>query len=1009
MKTPLLLVVLLGCCQLSFAQPAYFQQQLDYQIQVQLDDERNLLHGHMDLNYQNNSPDTLHFLYFHLWPNAYSRQTTAFAQQMLRTGSTRFYFASPEEMGGIDSLHFKVDQQVVSWKLDEENPDIARLELPAPLLPGHQIRISTPFRVKIPYCFSRLGHVGDAFQITQWYPKPAVYDRQGWHPMPYLDMGEFYSEFGRFEVQITLPENYVVAATGTLQNPEEQLFLQQKIASTHQWLADADLENDTQDTFPDSSPKFKTLLYTADQVHDFAWFADKRFMVQNGEVVLPSGKKVATWAFFTKAEQAYWQKGVSFINRAILHYSELVGEYPYPQATAVETSLGAGGGMEYPMITNISLMGSEQALDEVITHEVGHNWFYGILAFNEREHPWMDEGLNSYYDHRYSEEYYNGLSLELPDFLLSKTEMNPLELAWLFQARRHLNIPPDTHSDHCQPINYFLGAYEIPARAFKYLEKYLGTEAFDRLMQGFFAEWQFKHPQPEDFRNYLEQHSGEDLAWLFDGILFSDGLQDYAIKKVKSVDSTLEITLVNKGEVNGPVVLFLQRHDGDIADAFWVPGFEGQHQVEWFDAGYKTLTLDRRRWSLDYKRRNDQIRLKGLFKKQEALAFKFLTGVENERLSTIYWLPLIGVNAHDGFVAGLALYNSSVPERRVEWAIAPFYAFGSQQWVGLGDAHANFYPDGHFIHKIRLGLEAKSFHFNHFEPADAHERYLRLMPYLRLYLQHKETSTASSNITWRSLHISKEEFQFNNDGSFREENWQSDWIHELSYEREQRRKLNPNYLKIALEQQSFPYLSREQNNYLKASLEWRQALTYQHYRNIQWRVFMGYFLTNTNRNRLNAAPGAFNLIAQGSNDYRYDEFYFGRSQQSGLSLQQVSMRDGGFKTIIGSGFNLGRSNQFLLALNLRADLPPGLPRFIKPYFDAGYYEIPDAPVSEKLLWNGGLMFSFFNEVFEVYFPLLSDQQIQDRFAERGNYGQRIAFRFDMHRLSPWRMVDRLQF
>ncbi|HMQ50001.1 MAG TPA: M1 family metallopeptidase [Saprospiraceae bacterium] len=1008
MKTPLLLAFFFGYCQLSFSQLPYFQQQVDCQIEALLDDRANQLHGDITIDYQNNSPDTLRFLYFHLWPNAYSSRNTAFAQQMLRMGSTRFYFASPDEIGGIDSLNFKIDQQLISWKLEAENPDIARLDLPKPLLPGQQIRVSTPFRVKIPYCFSRLGHVGDAFQVTQWYPKPAVYDRNGWHPMPYLDMGEFYSEFGNFDVRITLPENYVVAATGTLQTPEEQHFLQQNIAASSRWLASADLENDKLDTFPDSSPKLKTLHYTAEQVHDFAWFADKRFMVQNGETVLPSGKKVVTWAFFTKAEQAYWQNGVSYINRAIQHYSALVGEYPYPQATAVETSLGAGGGMEYPMITNISLAGSEQALDEVITHEVGHNWFYGILAFNERDHPWMDEGLNSYYDHRYSEEHYDETGLELPAFLLSKTEMTPFELAWLFQARRHLNMPPDTHSDHSKPINYFLGAYEIPARAFKYLEKYLGTAEFDQLMQGFFAEWQFKHPQPEDLRQYLEQHSGKNLGWLFDGILYSKELQDYAVKKVKAVDANLEITLVNKGKINGPVPLFLQRNEGDITDVFWVPGFEGEKTVSWRENDYKTLILDQHRWSLDYNRRNDQMRLKGCFKKTEPLAFKFLTGVENERLSTIYWLPILGVNAYDGFMAGLALYNSSVPERRVEWAIAPYYAFESQQWAGLGDVHANFYPDGHFIHKIRLGLEAKSFSFNHFESGDAHQRYLRLMPYLRLYLQHKETSTASSHITWRSLRIGEDQLQFSNNGEFLGETWQANWIHELSYEREQRRKLNPNDLKIALEQQTFDYLFR-QDNYLKASLEWRQNLTYQHYRNIQWRVFLGYFLANTNRDDRSAAPGAFNLIAQGSNDYRYDEFYLGRNQQEGISLQQIGMRDGGFKTVIGSGFNLGRSNQFLAALNLRADLPPGLPRFIKPYFDVGYYEIPDTPVSEKLLWNGGLMLSFFNEVFEIYFPLISDQQIQDRFAERGNYAQRIAFRLDIHRLSPWRMVDRLQF
>ena len=297
---PFLPLFLLPIC--GRTQSAYFQQEVNYKIDVRLDDTLHILTGDLDLEYVNHSPDTLSFIYFHLWPNGYKDPSTAFAKQKLRTGSTRFYFSSDKEKGNMTGLDFRVDGAPAI--LDFQAADIAKLILPSPLIPGQRVRIRTPFRVKIPAAFSRLGHVGQSYQITQWYPKPAVYDRDGWHPMPYLDMGEFYSEFGSFEVSITLPSNYVVGATGSLEDPSEAAFLEQKAAADARYLtALPDQPVKAPDSFPASSPVRKTIHYRAGQVHDFAWFADKRFRVAKSAVTLPSGRKVDTWVMFTKAEE----------------------------------------------------------------------------------------------------------------------------------------------------------------------------------------------------------------------------------------------------------------------------------------------------------------------------------------------------------------------------------------------------------------------------------------------------------------------------------------------------------------------------------------------------------------------------------------------------------------------------------------------------------------------------------------------------------------------------------
>ena len=194
---------LLICClcyhlPASFSQSEYFQQQVNYTIDVSLNDSSNSLDGFETIHYTNNSPDTLHFIWFHLWPNAYKNDRTAFSEQLLQLGRTDFYFSDENKRGYINRLDFKVDDVTAGLEDHPQYIDIAKLVLPSPLPPGQTIKITTPFHEKIPFNFSRGGYVDKTYQITQWYPKPAVYDNKGWHPIPYLDQGEFYSEFGNF-------------------------------------------------------------------------------------------------------------------------------------------------------------------------------------------------------------------------------------------------------------------------------------------------------------------------------------------------------------------------------------------------------------------------------------------------------------------------------------------------------------------------------------------------------------------------------------------------------------------------------------------------------------------------------------------------------------------------------------------------------------------------------------------------------------------------------------------
>ena len=252
------------------AQADYFQQTVDHQIAVALDDAEHTLRGDIATRYTNNSGDTLDFLWIHLWPNAYKNGQTALAQQKFRQGEMFMFWALQRDLGGIDSLDFAVDGVAAEWSYHPQHIDIAKLSLPQPLAPGESLEYATPFRVKLPSGkISRLGHIGESYQITQWYPKPAVYDRDGWHEMPYLNQGEFYSEFGSFDVKITLPKNYVVGATGDFDpiwadNQIEEVFLDSIALATVRRIDaaefdDLELNPDSVNAFPVSATVTKTL------------------------------------------------------------------------------------------------------------------------------------------------------------------------------------------------------------------------------------------------------------------------------------------------------------------------------------------------------------------------------------------------------------------------------------------------------------------------------------------------------------------------------------------------------------------------------------------------------------------------------------------------------------------------------------------------------------------------------------------------------------------------------
>lgn len=985
---------LLLFCKALFAQQTKqtnWQQRVDYTITVTLDDLQHTLTGNETIIYHNQSPNTLNEIYMHLWPNAYKNNETAYAKQKLENGSTDFYYAPEDDKGWIDDIAFKINGNPVKWELTS-HIDIAKITLNKPILPGESFTLTTPFKVKIPKVFSRLGHEEQLYCITQWYPKPAVYDVNGWNPMPYLDQGEFYSEFGKFDVTITVPKNYVVAATGVLQSEQEKQWLEERMK--------ADKIYEEKD-IPLSENQTKTIRFVQDSVHDFAWFADKRFRVKTSSVVLPkSGRTVTTWFYSIQAKDA----GVKDIDTAVLFYSEKVGEYPYTGASVVVTPLVAGAGMEYPMITNIT-----QVNRQVIVHEVGHNWFYGILGSNERNYPWMDESINNYYETRSAEneELKKRASIRSNGFnVLSPEGYAGLEKRYLTGARKNQDqasrLPSEAYTDH----NYGAIIYGKASTSFHYLQRYLGDSLFDAMMQSYYEKWKFKHPLPNDLISHAQLFTGKNLDWFFEGLMNTTHKQDWKISGVKKTESGYQLSVKNLSPINAPFsVSGIQNNT--VVNTIWYDSV-GLNPIVFPSGAYNHIRIDAFENTNEIDRSNNTIRTKGLLKKGEPIQFRFVGDVEDPYHTQVFYSPIIGANLYNKTMLGMAFYNSLLPTAKTEYLIAPMYAFGTQDLAGSAEMQRHFLSYG-FARRITFGFRTSRFASQYFVPTT----YEKFEPSLRFELKQTHPRTDAERFVLARYILINEQLR----GAGYYTNLDKALGYgDVIYGVNQSRKINPYTAQMHYQ------MGINNGGFHKIDAEISQFINYnQPKKGFTIRLFGGVFLqkpgvSSSGREyyRAGGNTGVF--------DYLFDQSQFGRGENPGSSsMFAQQLMPGG--TQFSSPTLLSGTDSWLTSINLTTTIPGIIP--IKLFADAAFVNEKTLQINGntntvttsykvQFYYVGGFRLDLFSDVLQVNFPVIASQQITDVWEGNNGgssvpYGKRISFMFNLNKLNPVKGVRNISF
>jgi hypothetical protein len=531
------ILIILGTVDFIQAQSLYWQQHVSYQMEVDLDVETHRFTGVQKLVYTNNSPDTLTRVFYHLYFNAFQPgsmmdvRSKTIADPDSRVAD-RISVLKPDEVGYHKIQSLTQDGVEVSYHIQGT---VAEVDLGKAILPGESTEFLMKFESQVPVQIRRSGRdnmEGISYSMTQWYPKMAEYDYEGWHADPYIGR-EFHGVWGDFDVKISIRKDHVLGGTGYLQNPEEVGFGYQK---------------DGVAVNPPLEEKL-TWHFNAPNVHDFAWAADPDYL--HGKRQVPNGPVLHF--LYQPDTTGHWDTLMDQTVEAFQIQSGLFGKYPYEQFSVIQ---GGDGGMEYPMATLITSHGSMAALLSVTVHEALHNWYYGVLATNELKYPWMDEGFTTFAQYTVLDSIYrNGSSNPL------ERQMNgvvSLQLSGLAE-------PASTHADHYH-TNYAYGitSYHKGAVFLRQLQYIVGKENFWKGMTRYFNDWGFKHPTPNDFIRVMEKISGMELSWYLDLYIGTVKFSDYGIKDVrKRKKGMATVDLERIGQMPMPVDVRVTDKDGN--------------------------------------------------------------------------------------------------------------------------------------------------------------------------------------------------------------------------------------------------------------------------------------------------------------------------------------------------------------------------------------------------------------------------------------------------------------
>tara|TARA_S200000501_G_scaffold339840_1_gene347867 strand:+ start:66623 stop:69601 length:2979 start_codon:yes stop_codon:yes gene_type:complete len=596
---------------------SYWQQKVDYSMEVTLHNNARQLACRSVISYVNNSPDTLDRVYLHLYPNAFQKGSVKSREYNNNYGreSRGKYFK--DELSGYSS-EIKVHDFNISKKGQPVlkdysiNDTILKGILNRKLSPGEVLRIDISWTHHVGVMIERAGYYGGQYNMAQWYPKVAVYDEDGWHADVFHAEGEFYGEFGDFKVKFDLPKSFIIGASGIVTDGDPG------------WKdveVDTSIEFNIWSSIFDSSyvsmdsTQRRQVTFLARKVHDFAWVAGPDLRYENGKF-----NNVNVHVLYHKKRGYSWSKIVLRRTiRSLEWLDQRFGSYLYPQVTVVDRI--KGGGMEYPMLV---MNGSER--ESLILHEIGHIYFYGVLANNERDEPWLDEGfttnqtrnymMNRYGDHGYDTSRFEGHTHFSKYIPLNNALHSSQWSAINFMRSGHdepLGLPSHLFSSG---ISYRQNAYTKPALMLNELNYILGDSIYLKCIRNYYQEWKYRHVNELSFVSSVEKTTGKQLDWFFNSWIKTTKQLDYEIysfRKIKKENCWhVELELRTNGQRFMPMLIKTEFDDGTSDLRWWTNHLWRYHDKIVFSVDKKptVVSIDPSVQTMDLDYRNNTTKMK---------------------------------------------------------------------------------------------------------------------------------------------------------------------------------------------------------------------------------------------------------------------------------------------------------------------------------------------------------------------------------------------------------------
>ena len=885
-----------------------YSQTNNIQISASLNTETHELNIQQEIEFYNTSEDYLNEIYLHNWANAYKDKNTPLAKRFVENYTKSFHFAKDKHRGNTAINSISVNFNSVIWEITDENPDILKIILAAPLKPKDSIKISATYTVKIPKDkFTQYGVDTDSYNLKYWYLAPAIYTDK-WHLYNNLDMDDLYIDYTNYNIKLDVPKEFVVNSNLNITFNENDTFNSYNLMGENQ--VDVELNITKNNDFQEFNFEKTTISTNLD--------SDK----------LDHSLKA------------------SIIKREFYYIQLLLGKYPQKKLFLNK--------IEYE---KNPVYGFNQLPSFLATYTDTFEWdikFFKALSkkfidqlflFNKREDYWLADGLQTYLMLKYVEKYYPEVKAigniskiwGIKNFNLAKISFNEkYPFVYQFAARKNLDQALTTQADSLSNFNRKITNKYKAGLGINYLETYLEDYSMSSIIWEFASKYSGKKVQSDTFLDFIKSRSSKDISWFEKDYLTTNKKIDYTIKKIVKKNDSLEISILNKRNFTAPIQLYGIK-DKEIKFKKWLTNIDSLAKITIPTNGFDKLSLNYEYLLPEYNLRNNWENVKGKLINRP-LQLKFLKDIENPYYNQFFYTPVVRYNYYDGFVLGLALSNRTLLNKSFSYKVTPSYSTKSKTFSGSYSFLYEYLPENKKVNKLLMGVSGSNYHYAQDLTYNSFSQYA-LLEFKRKSLRDVGSKAIMASFTAIDRERSPNETQH---------------LETIKYNVF---NVGFGYSKPEIiDDIRFSTGLQVSKKFSKLSLTARYRKLTDTNRQFDFRFFAGTFLTN------NTETDFFSFALDRPTDYLFQYDYLGRSETTGFFSQQVIINEGGFK----SKLEVPYANQWLSTLNMSV----GLWRWLEVYNDVGF--VKNKKEKAYFAHENGIRLNFIQDILEVYFPFHSN-------------------------------------